>query len=395
MGKDAIKIVFAGGGTGGHVYPALAVADKLASRHESFEALFIGTKAGLESRVVPESGYPIRFITSRGVRGRGLAGKIRTIAGMGVGVVQASIILSGFKPCMVFGSGGYASAAVVLAAWLQRRPVVLQEQNSIPGLTNRFLSPCASRIYLGFEKAAAYLKKKSATVVTGNPLRESITGRQETDPRSSFGLEAGKPVLLVFGGSQGASQLNKAAAEYLLENEEIQGIVQTGKKDFKKVKEQLAPAGRRIYVSDYISNIYSAYQAADVALARSGALSVSELMAVALPSVLVPYPWSADDHQVFNAQVLVEAGGALMLSDEEVDGRTLGKALHFILDQPGRLESMREGLKSIYRPDSAGKIADDIERLLGVGPGKESPGAGVDRQGGGRPEAMRGVDDVR
>ena len=200
-----MKVLFAGGGTGGHVYPALAVADRLAEIHLRFEALFVGTRSGLESRIVPENGYRIEFITSRGVRGRGLAGKIRTLASLVPGVVQSSMILKRFNPDLVFGSGGYASAAVVFAAYLQRRKIVLQEQNSIPGLANRFLSPFAERIYLGFEKAASYLKKRKGVIYTGNPLRKSITEGGSKDPGASFGLNMDKPVLLVFGGSQGAS----------------------------------------------------------------------------------------------------------------------------------------------------------------------------------------------
>ena len=284
-----MRVLFAGGGTGGHVYPALAVADRLAEIHPRFEALFIGTRSGLESKIVPENGYRIEFITSRGVRGRGIAGKTRTLASLIFGVIQSSMILRRFNPDLVFGAGGYASVAVVFAAWLQRRKIVLQEQNSVPGLANRFLSPCAERIYLGFEKAVSYLKKRKGVIYTGNPLRRSITEGGSKDPEASFGLNREMPVLLVFGGSQGASTLNRVAVEYLLANDRVQGIIQTGKRDYSEVKRKLEPAGSRVFVSQYISEISDAYSVADIALARSGALSVSELIAVRLPSVLVPY----------------------------------------------------------------------------------------------------------
>ena len=359
-----MRVVFAGGGTGGHVYPALAVADRLASRHPDFDALFIGTKAGLESRIVPESGYRIEFIFSRGVRGRGVPGKILTLASLAVGVVQSSVILSRFKPDLVFGSGGYASVAVVFAAWLLRFKIVLQEQNSIPGLANRFLAPCAGRIYLGFEKAAGYLKNHKGIIFSGNPLRKSILDKSSDNPLASFGLRPEKPVILVFGGSQGASSLNRAAVEYLLADEGVQGIVQTGKRDFEEVKGKLASAGSRVFVSTYISRINEAYSAADVALARSGALSVSELIAVRLPSILVPYPYSADNHQVTNANIVVEAGGSVMIMDDRLDGKSFGDAVADILETPGRIDKMKMALGGLGGKDSAGVIADDIEGIV-------------------------------
>ncbi|MBN2184117.1 MAG: undecaprenyldiphospho-muramoylpentapeptide beta-N-acetylglucosaminyltransferase [Candidatus Krumholzibacteriota bacterium] len=363
-----MRVLFAGGGTGGHVYPALAVADRLAEIHSKFEALFVGTRAGLESRIVPENGYSIEFITSRGVRGRGLAGKIMTMASLVPGVVQSSMILRRFDPDLVFGSGGYASAAVIFAAYLQRRKIVLQEQNSIPGLANRFLSPFADRIYLGFEKAASYLKKRKGVIYTGNPLRKSITTDGGTgDPGASFGLNSEMPVLLVFGGSQGASRLNRAATEYLLANEKMQGIIQTGEKDYSEVKSRLQPAGSRVFVSQYISRISDAYMAADIALARSGALSVSELIAVGIPSILVPYPWSADDHQIHNAEAVVDKGGAVMIADSELDSETLASAIEEIMQTEGRIESMRESLSKAGVINSADIIAGDITRLIEKG----------------------------
>ncbi|MBN2072079.1 MAG: undecaprenyldiphospho-muramoylpentapeptide beta-N-acetylglucosaminyltransferase [Candidatus Krumholzibacteriota bacterium] len=367
-----MRVVFAGGGTGGHVYPALAVADRLAELDPRFEALFIGTRSGLESKIVPENGYRIEFISSRGVRGKGITGKIINMASLGMGVFQSSLLLRRFDPDLVFGSGGYASAAVVFAAWLQRRRIVLQEQNSVPGMANRFLSPCADRIYLGFEKAASYLKKKRGVVFTGNPIRKSIN-ESAGDPASVFGLNGDLPVLLVFGGSQGASTLNKAAVEYLLANEGIQGIIQTGKRDFDEVKERLEPAGNRVHVSEYISRISDAYGAADIALARSGALSVSELIAVRLPAVLVPYPWSVDDHQLYNASAVVEKGGAVMIPDSELDGKSLDVAISGILQTGGRIEKMKEVLGGISRIDSTGFIAGDIIEMIGL-PGRHSEG---------------------
>ncbi len=359
-----MKVIFAGGGTGGHVYPALSVADVLSSRVRGFRALFVGTRSGLEAKVLPGTRHEIRFIFSRGARGRGIAGKLITMACLSIGFLQAVRILMQFRPDIVFGSGGYASAAVVMAASMLRYRIVLQEQNSIPGLTNRLLASKARRIYLGFEKAKGYFENHQGAMVTGNPLRPMILDAGKTGSRAEFGLDDARPVLLVFGGSQGAMSLNRAAVEYFHHNEGVQGIIQTGERHFEWVREQIEPAGRRVYVSPYITHIHRAYKAADVALARAGALSVSELAAVGLPAILVPYPHAADNHQVSNAEILVKAGGAVMLFDSELSGVSLAETLQGLFGEPERLECMRQSLLGSGRSDAARVIADDMLRLV-------------------------------
>ena len=372
--KD-VSVVFAGGGTGGHVYPALAVADELRSRIPNFRAVFVGTRSGLEAKVIPEAGYDIKFIFSGGVRGKGFPRRVFTLASIAIGAIQALRILTGFKPDLVFGSGGYASAAVVFAASLCKYTIVLQEQNSVPGLTNRMMAPKAERIYLGFEKAREYLAGHPATIITGNPLRGILTGEYRGEPREEFGLKLNKPVLLVFGGSQGAGSLNRAAVDYFIGQEEVQGIIQTGEKQFGWVKERLRTVGDRVYVSPFISHIHLAYRAADVALARAGALSVSELAAVGLPSILVPYPYATDDHQTRNAAVMVEAGGALTIKDSELSGRTLGDAMARLVNDPELLRDMKLSLGEISRINATELIADDIVAFLA---GKGRGGNGGD-----------------
>jgi UDP-N-acetylglucosamine--N-acetylmuramyl-(pentapeptide) pyrophosphoryl-undecaprenol N-acetylglucosamine transferase len=367
-----MRVVFAGGGTGGHVYPTLAVADALRERIVDFEALFIGTRSGLEATVIPEAAYEIRFIHARGFRGRGIASKLLTLIGIAVGVVQSFWILVAFRPDLVFGAGGYVSAAVVLAASILRLRIVLQEQNSIPGMTNRILAPRAARIYIGFERAREKFKDHRRLVVTGNPLRRSVLDDVGGDPREAFGLAGDAPVLLVFGGSQGSRSLNRAAVDFFLRCEAVQGIVQTGPRDFTCVRIRLRDAVERVYVSPFITDINVAYRAADVALARAGALSVSELAAVGLPSILVPYPYAADHHQIFNAEVLVEAGGAVMIGDDELSGEMLESVFHALMDDAGRLERMREALSAVARPEAAVRIAGDMADLVGVPPDRRT-----------------------
>lgn len=358
-------MVFAGGGTGGHLYPALAVAEELSSRHAGFEAVFVGTSRGIESRVVPSTGYGLELISSRGARGKGMAGKAVTGAMLTAGIMQSMGIIRRFRPDIVFGSGGYASVAAVSAGWLMRKTVVIQEQNSIPGLANRTLAPMAKKLYLGFERARGYFKDNAPVIVTGNPLRAAITPGPDTGARADFGLSESGPVILVFGGSQGAMTLSRAAAGYLLRRSDVQAIVQTGESGYEEIRDQLAGAAGRVFVSPYIEDIGRAYAAADVALARAGALSVSELAAAGVPSVLVPYPHCADDHQSHNAAVLVEAGGALMIEDSKLDAGSLSALLDPVIDDPGTLDRMRGALVPWQELRAAAAIADDMERLAG------------------------------
>ena len=360
-----MRVVFAGGGTGGHLYPALAVAEELSSRNGVFEALFVGTSRGIESRVVPGAGYRLELISSRGARGKGAAGKVVTGAMLTAGIMQSIRIIRRFRPDLVFGSGGYASVAAVSAAWLTRNTVVLQEQNSIPGLANRTLAPMAKRLYLGFERARKYFRKSAPVLVTGNPLRGSIKPGPDRSARSDFGLTGDGHVLLVFGGSQGAMTLSRAAAGYLLGRTDVQAIVQTGENGYEEIRDRLAGAAGRVFVSPYIEDIGRAYAAADVALARAGALSVSELAAAGLPSVLVPYPHCADDHQMHNASVFVDAGGAVMIEDSRLDASSLAAELDPVIDDPGLLRRMREALFPFQGKRAAAVIADDMEMLAG------------------------------
>ena len=359
-----MRVVFAAGGTGGHILPALSVADELRARSSGLEALFIGTRSGLEAKLVPAAGYEIRYISSRGVRGKGIAARIRNTGSIAVGLFQSLGIVRRFDPDLVFGSGGYASAAVVLAASLLRKKIVLQEQNSIPGLTNRLLARFARRIYLGFEKAAERFKGRRGVVVTGNPLRADILASGRLDTRAEFGLAAGRPVLLVFGGSQGAHTLNAAAAGYLLAHPDVQAIIQTGDQDHEWMRERLGVQGARCYIRPYIGDMNRAYGAATAGLARAGALSVSEIAAVALPSILVPYPHAADNHQFYNASFLADAGGAVIIADSDLNKDTLAAALDPLLADPAALSSMRRSLERVARRDAAKRIADDMLTMV-------------------------------
>jgi UDP-N-acetylglucosamine--N-acetylmuramyl-(pentapeptide) pyrophosphoryl-undecaprenol N-acetylglucosamine transferase len=361
-----MKVVFASGGTGGHIYPALALADEMRRRFDPFEPLFVGTGSGLESSLIGESGYHLKFIISGPVRGRSLLGRAGTIFGLAAGTVQALAILGRFRPDLVIGFGGYASASVVIAASVLRRTIVLQEQNSVPGMANRLLARSARRIYLGFGHAAGFFREPAKTVNTGNPLRRMITEEYTGDPHSAFRLDPALPVLLVFGGSQGASSLNRASVEYLKSERGVQGIIQTGRKDYRSIRDALSGCRERVFVTEYIDNIREAYETADIIISRAGALSVSEIAAVGVPSILVPYPHAADNHQMINARYLEEAGGAVIVKDSELSGEKLAGLMEELLNDSARLERMKQSARSLAAGDSSARIVDDIESLIGT-----------------------------
>lgn len=360
------RIVFAGGGTGGHIYPAIAVADEIKARHEDIEPVFIGTKDGLEKSIIPQTGYRIEYIVAKGLRGRGIGRQMITLFSIGVGVIKAMSILMKLKPILVFGSGGFVSAASLIAASFLGFPIVIQEQNSIPGLTNRLMGARAKRIYLGFEMARKYFRNHPRVVLTGNPLRRVMLEESSVDARQHFGLEKEMPVILVFGGSRGAHSLNAAAIELFKENSSVQGIVQTGGDDYELVRDALADCATRVVVKPYLDMISLAYRASDIAIARAGALSVSELAYVGLPSILVPYPFAADNHQQHNARALEEVGGAIVVPNRELSGRRLNEIVGDLLSHPGKLEQMRQGLKRVAVGDATERIVDDMEEVLGL-----------------------------
>jgi UDP-N-acetylglucosamine--N-acetylmuramyl-(pentapeptide) pyrophosphoryl-undecaprenol N-acetylglucosamine transferase len=362
-----MRIVFAAGGTGGHILPALSVAGELRARVNGLEALFVGTRSGLEGKLVSAAGYEIRYISAKGVRGKGAAARIRSVASVAVGFFQSLALLRRFKPDVVFGSGGYASAAVVLAASCLRRRIVIQEQNSIPGLTNRLLARHAKRIYLGFEKASGYFGSHRGLLVTGNPLRAEIVSPGHVDVRAEFGIEGSGPVLLVFGGSQGARTLNRAAAEYLLDHTDARAIIQTGEQDYAWMRERLGGMPGRVCVRRYFEAMHRAYAAATVCLARAGALTVSELAAAGVPCILVPYPYAADDHQSYNASFLAEAGGAIVIRDSDLNKGTLASVLDPLLADAERLEGMKRALERSARKDAASIIAGDVLAVAAAG----------------------------
>jgi len=358
-------IFLATGGTGGHLYPALAIADVLKERFPGVRLFFVGTSRGIEARVVPQKGYPLLKIPARGLP-RGISFKTLGFLGaLGAGLLKSLYLIRRHRPDLVLGGGAYVSAPMVLAAFLLRVPRVIQEQNSYPGLATRLLARVADRIYLSFEESRSYFSRRQQPKieVVGNPVRGDLRSASRERALKAFGLDARKKTLLIFGGSQGARTINRVCLEILeslMERSDIQIIWGTGGRDYGLVRGHLEGYGRRIFVADFLEDMPAAYAASDLAICRAGATTVAELLCCGLPAVLIPFPYAAAGHQEANARLLAERGAALFLPERELSGQKLLAWVLELLDDPSQREHMRRQALALARCDAAQRIVDDL-----------------------------------
>ncbi len=356
----AVRVLLAGGGTGGHLYPALAIAEEL--RNKGAEIRFVGTARGLEARVVADRGFPLDVIWLAGFHRRRYLVNLLLPLKMIVSLWQSFRILRRFHPQAALGTGGYVCGPVLLIAALLRIPVFLQEQNSYPGVTTRLLARFSKEVFLNFREAASYLPAKTRWRHVGNPVRPQIAQKRRDAAVAKWGLNPQLPTLLVFGGSQGAMSINRAVALALPKLGEVCNVIWS-----RGFLDQSEPAGWRgpgvLVVKPYIDDMPSAYAAADLAVCRSGAMTLSELQAAALPAILVPYPYAAGDHQKHNAETFARTGGARIIDNWDLSGEKLFAAVTELLRDRAELDRMKQALKKIPRHNAAEIIADEIMRV--------------------------------
>ncbi len=348
------SFVLTGGGTGGHVFPALAVGRVLQQR--GHRLLFIGTREGMEARLVPESGFEMAFIRSGGLNRVGLRRQLQTSMQLPVGVGSAWKLLRKFRPKAVFSMGGYVAGPVMLAALFEKIPLIVMEPNAMPGFANRRVAGKVYRALLGFPAAAAWFPPH-LTEVTGLPVREEFF---QLHPK-----QGGSFTVLITGGSRGARTLNRASREswprFRESGAPVRIIHQTGAAEHESLAREFAEAGIPGEILPFISNMGKAFANADLVIARAGAGAVSEIAAARMPSLLVPLPFAADDHQRKNAEALGIEGAARMVPDSEMNGERLFREVEALRNSPAELTAMRNNVQRFARPDAAERAADVME----------------------------------
>lgn len=379
-----MKIMIAGGGTGGHVYPGIAVAEELMRLRPRAEVVFVGGRRGLEAQAVPESGFRIRFILTRGFPRRAWWRWPAAVLANAIGLFQALWVVGAERPDAVLGTGGYVSGPVALAAWMLGRPLLLQEQNSIPGLANRWLARVADEVHLSFTEARAYFKRKDNLKVTGNPVRGHILGGDRGQGLKAFDLADGKPTVFIFGGSRGAHRINEAAIDAMRRLKgrvDLQFILQTGREDLTWAKTIVDTEQLPARVLPFLRDIHLAYAVADLVVCRSGAMTLAEISACGTPAILVPYPHAAHNHQEVNAHNLVERGAAALVLDRELTGERLAKEIAHLVADRQALRRMSANARTFARLDAAERIVRSLERWAqGRGAAQATPAG----NGGGR-----------
>ena len=356
-----MNVLIAAGGTGGHIYPGIAVAQEIMRRDPNSKVQFVGTARGLETRLVPQAGFELKLIESAGLKNVSLSARVRGLAVLPRSFVATRRLLQNFQPDVVVGAGGYVSGPVVLTAALMKVPTLVMESNALPGLTNRMLARFVDRAAVSFEQALPYFRGKAR--VTGNPVRREFFDV----PRKQ--RESGKFSLLVFGGSQGARAINEAMVAALPRLKELPVELrikhQTGAADFEKVQAgyDALSWGDRAEVRSYIDNMVADFAAADLVVCRAGATTTAELIAAGKASIMIPFPQAADDHQRKNAEALQVAGASRMILQQELSGNRLAQEIERLVQSPEDLNRMEQASRQLGHGDAAAAAVDMIEEL--------------------------------
>lgn len=355
-----MKVLIAAGGTGGHIYPGIAIANEIMQRAADSEVLFVGTARGLEVKIVPDNGYQLSLINSVGLKNVGLVGQIRGLSMLPKSFLEARKIIRQFRPHVVVGAGGYVSGPVLLMAAIMGVPTLVMDSNALPGFTNRKLARFVDRAALTFPEAVPFFGRKG--VVTGNPVRKEFF---DVPPRRR---EVGTSHILIFGGSQGSRAINEAMVEALpdlMESSSAFSVThQTGEADFERVREAYLQNGiEDADVRPFISDIFNAFESADLIVCRAGATTCAEVSAAGKAAIMIPLPTAADDHQRKNAEALERAGAVKMILQANLSGTVLSADILGLIGSPGRITDMEAAARQMARPDAASKTVDLIEEL--------------------------------
>jgi len=359
-----MRIIIAGGGTGGHLFPGISIAEAFKIREGRNAVLFVGSRRGIEESLIPKTGYELRTIPVSGLRGKPFARKLVSLWNIPHGIAASTRIIGEFRPDLVIGVGGYASGPVILAAFLLRIKRAIQEQNAIPGSTNRLLGRLSDAIFISFQESRSYFPE-AKTILTGNPVRRNLLQEFEENRKGDqFNL-------LIFGGSQGAHRINEKMVEALDGLEEVRDtlniIHQTGRNDLEFVSRNYQRRGFRASVKVFIDNIAPCYRDAHLVICRSGATTVSELTVCRRASILIPYPHATHDHQTLNAKTLVKAGAAKMISNSDLTGKLLADTILRLHRNRDEISTMEKRAGDLAQPHAADQIVDWCYKLVSLG----------------------------
>jgi UDP-N-acetylglucosamine--N-acetylmuramyl-(pentapeptide) pyrophosphoryl-undecaprenol N-acetylglucosamine transferase len=358
-------VLIAGGGTGGHLYPGIAVARELKRRDAATEVRFVGTAQGIEARVVPREGFPLDLIRVAGLKGKSRADRLRGLLLLPLAALDAWRVISRVAPDVVVGVGGFASGPVLALAAARRRPTMLLEQNAQPGLTNRLLAPLVRAAAVNFEEALRFFPRTG--FVAGNPVRPEFFQASPKEANDRTGMPHDAARVLIFGGSQGAHAINvamvEAAARLAATGLRLAITHQTGERDVDLVRAAYERAGLEARVEAFIYQIDGEMKAADLVICRAGATTLAELTAAGRPAILVPLPTATDDHQRKNAEVLRRAGAARVVEERELDGERLAAEVSALVADAAARARMSGAARRLARPDAAERIADKVEQL--------------------------------
>ncbi len=355
-----MKVIIAGGGTGGHVFPAISIAEEILDRNSGNEVLFVGTEQGIEKRILPEKGYRVEFINSRGIVGKNFFQKVMAVISILGAMLSSLKMLRDFRPDAVIGVGGYASGPTLLCASMSSIPTAVCEQNSIPGLANRILSRFVGKIFITFEESKEHLPAEK-TVLTGNPIRRDLThGAAEKKPRQNAPRN-----IFVLGGSQGARKLNEIVPLSLGKlGAQINVTHQTGEAQVESVRETYRQLGISAEVFGFTDDMSRIYERTDLAICRAGSGTLSEITAFGIPSILIPLASSTHDHQLKNAKVLESNAAAVVVEEKELSVEGLCAVMEKTLEE-NTLGRMATNSKKLARPYAAREIVNEIERIIG------------------------------
>lgn len=361
--SNKYRFLFAGGGTGGHLFPAIAVADKIKSLIPEADIMFVGTKSKIEGRVVPELGYKFSSIWISGFARKFTFENLLFPVKLIFSLIQSIIINMKFNPGVAIGTGGYVSGPAIWGASIMGAKIILLEQNSYPGVTTRLLEKSADEIHISFEESKKYFRMKEKLFVTGNPVRESLVPVNKTEALNEFGLDTGKKTLLILGGSLGARSINNAVAASIekISESKIQLIWQTGPNGFEEFKKYQSAT---IKIYPFINKMNYAYSACDLLLARAGGITIAEFLKLGVPCILVPSPNVAENHQHHNAKSLSDSNAAILIEDKDLKS-IFWEVVSLVINSAEKLSMLKENAFKLARPEAATVIAECAIKIAG------------------------------